>query len=156
MKRSAALTLAHKNKKRSAKWAFDKFGTGLTVINKKNGKKVSLLMPKVGGKIKFSAGNLNYMLVIPKGNSLPITLTAVCSASELNCAVPNCTLKAFAWHHIRHRKRIKGNHIQRSIYAYTAKQIPLCKNHHSLVHSGKYDGPSLRKLLGYTPSDFDK
>jgi hypothetical protein len=24
-----------------------------------------------------------------------------------------------------------------------------------MVHSGKYDGPSLRKLLGYTPSDFN-
>lgn len=155
MRRSAALTLAHKNKKRSAKWAFDKFGTDLTIINKKSDKKVSFLMPKIDGKkIKFGAGNLNYMLVIPKGSPLPITLTAVCSASELDCAVPNCTLKASEWHHIRHRKRIKGNHVQRSIYAYTAKQIPLCKNHHLLVHAGKYDGPSLRKLPGYTPSDF--
>jgi hypothetical protein len=87
---------------------------------------------------------------------LPITLTAVCSASELDCAIPNCTLKASEWHHIKHRKRIKGNQRQKSLYAYTAKQIPLCKSHHLLVHSGKYDGPSLRKLPGYTPSDFDR
>jgi len=57
---------------------------------------------------------------------------------------------------VKHRKRIKGSHSQRAIYAYTAKQIPLCKNHHLLVHAGKYDGPSLRKLPGYTPSDFDR
>jgi len=156
LKRSAALTLAHKNKKRSAKWAFDKYGSDLTVPNKKGDKKVTFLLPKSGDEIKFGAGNLNYMMAIPKGTSLPITLAAVCSASELDCAVPNCTLKASEWHHIRHRKRIKGNHVERSIYAYTAKQIPLCKNHHSIVHAGKYDGPSLRKLQGYTPNDFDE
>lgn len=156
MKRSAALTLAHKNNKRSAKWAFDKFGKDLTVTNKKGDKKVFFEIPTSGERIKFVNGNLNYMLVVPKGSPLPITLTAVCSASELYCAIPNCTIKASEWHHIKHRKRIKGSHSQRAIYAYTAKQIPLCKNHHLLVHAGKYDGPSLRKLPGYTPSDFDR
>jgi hypothetical protein len=100
-------------------------------------------------------GDLNYMMVVPQGVPLPVTLNAVCSASELDCAIPNCTLKASEWHHIKHRKRIKGTRNQKSLYAYNAKQIPLCKNHHILVHSGKYDGPSLRKLPGYTPSDFD-
>ena len=155
LKRSAALTIAHKNKKRSAKWAFEKYGKDLTVTNRKGDKTISFDTPTAGDKIKFANGDLNYMLVIPKGAPLPITLTAVCSASELNCAVPNCTIKASEWHHIKHRKKIKGNQKQRAIYAYTAKQIPLCKNHHNLVHSGKYDGPSLRKLPGYTPSDFD-
>ena len=155
LKRSAALTLAHKNKKRSAKWAFEKFGNNLTVTNRKGDKTVSFEIPSAGGNIKFANGNLDYMLVVPKGVPLPITLTAVCSASELDCAVPNCTLKASEWHHVKHRKRIKGNQKQRAIYADTPKQIPLCKNHHNLVHAGKYDGLSLRKLPGYIPSDFD-
>jgi len=51
-------------------------------------------MPKSGDKIKFNDGQLNYMLVNPKGVPLPITLTAICSASELDCVIPNCTLKA--------------------------------------------------------------
>jgi hypothetical protein len=50
-------------------------------------------MPK-SGSVKFANGKLNYMLVIPKGSPIPATLTAVCSASELDCAVPNCTSKA--------------------------------------------------------------
>jgi hypothetical protein len=154
MKRSAALTLAHKFKKRSAKWAFSKFGSELVVVNPKNGKEIKLLMPTVG-EHKFKDGQLNYMLVTPKGVPLPITLNAVCSAEELDCAIPNCMQKAKEWHHVKHRKRLKGNSLQRAIHAYTAKQIPLCLNHHNLVHSGKYDGPSLRKLPGYTPSDFD-
>jgi hypothetical protein len=37
----------------------------------------------------------------------------------------------------------------------TAKQIPVCAQHHHLIHSGKYDGPSLRKMKGYTLSNFD-
>jgi hypothetical protein len=154
LKRSAALTIAHKNKKRIAKWAFEKYGKNLTITNRKGDKTVSFETPTAGDEIKFANGDMSYMLVIPKEVSLPITLTAVVSASELDCAIPNCTLKASEWHHIKHRKRIKGNQKQRAIYAYTAKQIPLCKNHHNLVHSGKYDGPSLRKLRGYTPSDF--
>lgn len=154
MRRSAALTLAHKFKKRSAKWAFSKFGSELTVVNPKNGTKTKLLMPTVG-EHKFRNGELNYMLVVPKGVSLPISLNAICSAEELHCAIPNCTQKAKEWHHVRHRKRIKGNSTQRSVNAYLAKQIPLCIDHHHLVHSGKYDGPSIRKLPGYTPSDFD-
>jgi hypothetical protein len=36
-----------------------------------------------------------------------------------------------------------------------SKQIPLCKNHHKAVHNGTYGGPSLRKLPGFTPGDFD-
>jgi hypothetical protein len=145
MKRSAALTLAHKHKKRSAKWSFSKFGNELTVTNPISKKKIKLLMPTSGSgdQIKFKGGQLNYMLAVPKGVSLPITLTTICSASELDCAIPNCTLKACHWHHIKHRKRIKGSSVQRNIYAYTAKQIPLCVNHYNLVHSGKYDGPSL-------------
>ena len=154
MKRSAALTLAHKFKKKSAKWAFSKFSSELVVVNPKNGKKIKLLVPTVG-EHKFRDGQLNYMLAIPKGVSLPTTLNAICSAEQLDCAIPNCTLKAKEWHHVKHRKRIKGNSLQRSINAYVAKQIPLCLNHHNLIHSGKYDGPSIRKLRGYTPSDFD-
>jgi hypothetical protein len=82
-------------------------------------------------------------------------LTAIVSAKELSCSITNCGRMAEEWHHIRHRKKIKGDDKQRKISAYTAKQIPLCLFHHNQVHSGKYDGPSLRKLKGYVPADFD-
>lgn len=155
MNRSAALTIAHRHKKRSAKWAYDKFGKELMVKHPKNDKKIISLLRPGSSPVKFSAQNLCSITPILQGPPLPITLTAVCSASELDCSVPNCTLKASAWHHIRHRKRIKGPANHKKVNAYFAKQIPLCKSHHNLVHSGKYDGPSLRKMPGYTPSDFD-
>ncbi len=112
-------------------------------------------MPTDYDKIKFATGDLNYMLVIPRSVFLPIALTVLYSASELDCRVPNCTLKASKWHHIKHRKKIKGNQKQRALYTYTAKQILLCKNHHNLVYSGKYNRPSRQKLPGYPPSHFD-
>ena len=52
------------------------------------------------------------------------------------------------------KKKIKGTERKKIITAYTAKQIPVCKAHHTLIHNGKYDGPSLKKLRGYTPNDF--
>jgi hypothetical protein len=78
----------------------------------------------------------------------------VCSASELDCCIPNCPNKASDWHHIKHRKKYKGSNYTNKLLSYTAKQIPVCKIHHQLIHSGKYDGPSLRKMKGFVPQDF--
>jgi Gpi18-like mannosyltransferase len=92
MKRSAALTLAHMHKKYNAKWAFDKYGHELRVFSK-TGKAVSLLIPTVG-KHTFKDGDLQYALAIPSGVPIPTNLTVICTAKELNCVIPNCTLKA--------------------------------------------------------------
>lgn len=155
MKRSAALTIAHRHKKRSVKWTKQRYGKEIKVINPKTKKEHVLFMPKVG-EHRFRSGEIRSMLAQVTGNYLPITLNAIVSVKELDCCIPGCTLKAQAWHHIRHRKKIKGNDLQRKITAYTAKQVPLCHDHHVQVHSGKYDGPSIRKMPGYTPSEFDK
>jgi hypothetical protein len=89
-----------------------------------------------------------------QGTTIPSTLHAVCHASELECCIPGCLNKASNWHHIKHRKNYKGSDSTRKLLSYTAKQIPVCKAHHFSIHSGKYDGPSLRKLKGFVPEDF--
>nr|QFP99063.1 cytochrome c oxidase subunit 1 [Rhizaria sp.] len=154
---SAALTIAHRHKKRSASWAFKKYGKNLAIPEDTEGNKISvkLLRPLSDGKIIFRKGDLKKMMIKIEGVPIPTTLTAVASANELECAVTNCTLMASEWHHIKHRKKYKGTGKQRSVSTYFAKQIPLCSVHHNMVHKGKYDGPSLRKLPGYTPSDFN-
>jgi group II intron reverse transcriptase/maturase len=160
LKKSACLTIAHRNSKRNATWTYNKYGKDLVIkTSTKDGKEqtVKLLMPKAG-KVKWHVspkGQLNNVLVVPIGVPIPQTLSIICSAKDLPCAIPNCPNSASEWHHIKHRKRIKGKELQKKISAYTAKQIAVCKRHHQLIHSGKYDGPSLRKLKGYTPSDFD-
>lgn len=153
MRRSAALTLAHMHRKRNANWAFDKYGPELKVFSK-TGKVVSLFIPAVG-KHTFKDGDLQYALAIPSGVPIPTNLPIICSAKELSCVIPNCTLKASQWYYVKHRKRIKCGLVQRKISAYCAKQIPICSNHYLLIHSGKYDGPSIKKLPGYTPNDFN-
>lgn len=154
---SAALTISHRHKKRLACWAFNKYGKNLAIPDDKDSEKVNveLLRPKSDGKISFKQGDLKKMVAKIEGIPIPTTLTAIASASELDCAIPNCTLKASEWHHVKHRKKYKGTGKTRSINTYFAKQIPLCLAHHNKVHNGKYDGPSLRKLRGYVPSDFN-
>ena len=160
LKKSVCLTIAHRNSKRNATWTYNKYGKDLVInTTTKDGKEktVKLLTPKAE-KVKWHVspkGQLNNVLVVPIGVPIPQTLIVVCSAKDLPCAIPNCPNSASKWYHIKHRKRIKGKELQKKISAYTAKQIAVCKRHHQLIHSGKYDGPSLRKLKGYTPSNFD-
>lgn len=154
LKRSAALTLAHKFNKRNVSWAFHKFGKNLTVINPTNGKgiyfyKLRACVPT------FESGELSHLLSIWHSTSIPAMLDTVRSAEELDCAIPNCTLRAGRWYYIKHRKRLKGLKYKKVISSYFAKQIPLCVPHYKLVHVGLYDGPSLRGLPGYIPRNFD-
>lgn len=160
LKKSASLTIAHRNSKKNANWTFKKYGKDIVIkTTAKDGKEkvVTLCVPKAQ-KIKWhdsTKGQLENVLVVPIGVPIPQTLNFVCSAKDLPCAIPNCPNRASEWHHIKHRKRIKGAELQKKITAYTAKQVAVCMKHHQLIHNGKYDGPSLRKLKGYTLSDFD-
>lgn len=98
--------------------------------------------------------DLSSLFPVIQGNPIPKTLAFVCSSSDLPCDIPNCPNMTADWYHVTHRRKIKGTERQKIITSYTAKQIPVCKAHRILIHNGKYDGPSLRKLVGFTLSDF--
>ena len=154
-RRSALLTIAHRHKQKTAKWAENKFTKNIIIEHpKKKGKTILFEIPKSMPQ-RWNSQFINRMLVKPEGVPLPVTLTAITSASELHCAIPNCPNQAEEWHHIKHRKKYKGSAMDRTINSYTNKQLPVCKKHHNQITFGKYDGPSLRKLNGYTPSNFD-
>ena len=161
LKRSCALTLAHKHKKKFAKWAFDKYGKNLGIEVKGSKEPVVFYLPKVSedvygpkSKTKSKEVSMSDLTMKIQGTTIPSTLHAVCHASELDCSIPGCPNKASDWHHIKHRKKYKGPDSKRKLLSYTAKQIPVCKAHHLSIHSGKYDGPSLRKLKGFIPENF--
>ncbi len=164
LKRSLALTLAHRHKMTTAKSAFTRWGANLHVSSvNRSGREISAqwVQPQIeGGKWKAgkaSQGHLNSIVEWqPMGPIMPKTLSAIVSASEMKCSVPNCPNTAEQWHHIRHRKRIKWTGKTRAILELNAKQIPICKPHHLMIHAGKYDGPSLRKLPGYTVDTVEK
>lgn len=127
----------------------------LTVTCLDSGKTSTLLRPLSNRKISFRKGDIAKMMVKVEGVPILTTLTAVASAQELDCAIPNCIFKAEEWHHIKHIKKFKGPTRAKAISAYFAKQIALCKTHYDLVHYGKYNGPSLRKLPEYTFTNFN-
>lgn len=158
MLKSCALTLAHRNKKTSSWWAFNKYGRNLCIKDDKGNTIVAFGTMKSSQPTWFSGsrGNIGNMLVNIGGVSIPRTLSAVVSASELKCAVVDCNKNAQEWHHITHQRKLKGAANRRKILAYTAKQLPMCLTHHKLIHSGKYDGPSLKSLKGYYHSDFNE
>jgi hypothetical protein len=153
------LTIAHRNSKRYASWALKKYGKQMVVrIPCKNDKEIAVrLFMLKAAKVKWhisSKGQLNNLLAASKGVSM-FDLSVICSTRDCFCVIPNCPNIARELYSIKHRKRIKSNETQKKIHAYTAKQISVCKKHYLLIHSGKYDGPSLRKLRGYTLMDFE-
>ena len=158
LKRSLALTLAHRHQERTAKSAFTRWGRDLTVSQRKaKGETVThrWIVPQMKGNTwkpgSSVQGEIHCSILgqLTKGPNMPTSLAGI-SAGELKCAIPNCPNWAGAWHHIRHRKRLKLEGRRKAIQELTAKQIPVCKAHHIQIHAGKYDGPSLRKLPGYS------
>ena len=151
LKRSLALTLAHRHKLKSARKALNKWGNNLQVADEVYWSRPLLK----GGKWlspKAKQGQLKEMMTWqPAGNYFPKTLSSILVAQELKCSIPNCPNMAQQWHHIKHRKKSKMLHKRDQLrVALTSKQIPVCKQHHYQIHQGKYDGPSIRKLPGYT------
>lgn len=157
LRKSAALTISHRYKKRSAKWALNKFGSELHVTNCNGDMWTKLKIPTPSKKIEFkNDADLNYILVITKDVYL-LNESNLLSLSnkKLDCAIPDCTIKANKWYYVKSRKKVKNNNKRRIDRSNTAKQIPLCPNHYNLVNYGNYSGSSIRKLPGYIPSNFN-
>jgi group II intron reverse transcriptase/maturase len=162
MRRSLALTLAHRHKKRSAKAGFQKWGRDLIVkyeVKKKEkveNREVKFEIPDIKyGKFKRPGaiqGEFSWLMssTTPLGATFPKSLSGIVSAKELPCAIPHCPNMAEKWHHITPRKRLKRKNRKQALnVAYSSRQIPVCFAHHKLITYGKYDGPSLRKLTSY-------
>lgn len=166
-KRSCALTLSSHHKKQGYKWATKKYGNDLTVeYALKSGiiKTTDLKIPTLsgGGRFKTKTVNSTFPSSIlhamdVAGRYLPKTLSTITPGSSLPCSIPNCLNKAEHWHHIKHRRKAnKHNATSLTNLALFAKQIPICKAHHTAIHNGTYNGPSLRSLKGYAFEDVEK
>jgi group II intron reverse transcriptase/maturase len=168
LKRSAALTLAHRHKLKSAKKAFQRWGKDLSVpIKSKPGQVVSFEMPTVKyGLKKPSAkeGNLYWLRNVTSSSGHALvhrtnskTLNAIVSVTELACCIPSCPNMANEWYHVNSQKRSKAKSFKQQYdVANRSRQIPVCSAHHAQITSGKYDGPSLRKIPGYDAENIDK
>jgi group II intron reverse transcriptase/maturase len=162
MKRSLALTLAHRHKMRTAKAGFQKWGKDLCVkyeleVNGKvETRQIKFEIPNIKyGRFKRPGalqGELSWLMssTTPVGAIFSKTLSAIVSAKELPCCIPHCPNAAEEWHHIISRKRLKPKNRKQALHiVYGSRQIPVCSVHHKLITYGKYDGPALRKLPSY-------
>lgn len=156
LRRSAALTLAHQQKMRCARYAFQRWGKDLTISTAYCSKSseertISFKMPSLANTgTRWSAGDVNEVTRKRDiGFAYPKTMVLVSKAQDLQCAIPDCGSQAGQWHHIKHRRKIKGEGWGHARVVATARQIPVCKHHHRLIHAGKYDGISLKKLKSY-------
>lgn len=160
LRRSAALTLAHQQKKQSARYAFQRWGKDLTIStatrpDSSEERSISFKTPSLANTVvptQWSAGDINSVTrkrII--GFAYPKTMVLVSRAQDLQCAIPDCGSQAEQWHHIKHRRKVKGEGwvASHARVVATARQIPVCKHHHRLIHAGKYDGISLKKLKAY-------
>lgn len=155
LRRSAALTIAHYHKKGSAKAMFARYGRKLrvTIQNDKHERTVEYLAPNLSMRppsSRWSTGQVNDVSrQTITAFSLPKTMAMVKSAKDLICAIPNCGEIAADWHPIKHQRKVGGSGVKRTALLSIARQIAVCKKHHILIHTGRYDGPNLRKLPAY-------
>lgn len=161
MRRSLALTLVHRHKKRTAKAGFQKWGRDLKIryeVQKKGKteeRHVCFEIPKITyGKFKRPGalqGEMSWLMIstTPKGAVFPKTLSGIVSASELPCAIPHCPNMANEWHHITPRKRAKRKDRRAIDIAYQTRQLPVCTAHHNLITNGNFfKGRALDKQWG--------
>lgn len=50
-------------------------------------------------------------------------------------------------HHIRHVRKAKSDTFNQMMGVINRKQIPVCQNCHSQIHSGQYDGTALSDFV---------
>lgn len=71
--------------------------------------------------------------------------------TKLTCAIPNCPNIAKIWYNAKQKERKKKLFFLRKRKGSVVfKQIIICVKHQTLINKGKYNGPSLKKIRGYT------
>jgi Type II intron maturase len=144
---SACFTLARKLNI-SPRKVFQKYGNPITItfVRKRRDdtifeRKISLLKPKTlsknrtmkpGSSLSYDPFKVKYFTV--RSNHLWDRECLLCGSYE-----------GVKMHHVRHIHKGKLSGFTKLMSNINRKQIPVCFNCHRLIHSGRYDGKSLRK-----------
>ena len=154
---SCALTLARKYKLKSLAKTFKRFGRDLKFVNEK-GKEYKIFRPDnlrmLSENERFRVNentNIDQLLSQSWSNSLTL------NQFDEPCAICG-TLDNIEIHHIRSVKdvRVKTRTYTQWVGAFRRKSIPLCKEHHHLLHAGKLTRDDINKLSKYKGKISDK
>ena len=146
----AAMTISHKTKSKVSK-VFNKYGLNLSVKNE-YGKEIAKFGTLSNSQFKrniknyvssnLSVINVEQLLLI----NLRIAKKQIIRQPCIICGEPNAVM-----HHIKHVRKIlqkkkpdSYNYYLEVMRLTNRKTIPVCFYHHNLIHSGKYDGVSLK------------
>ena len=147
---SCALTLARKFKLKTLAKTFKKFRRDLRFINKK-GKEYKLFRPDnlrmLPEKERFRVNeNTNIDQILNQTWSNSLTL----SQFDEPCVICG-TINNIEIHHLKSVKnvRVKTRTYAQWVGGFNRKSIPLCKEHHILLHAGKLTSDDVKKLSTY-------
>jgi hypothetical protein len=147
---SCALTLARKYKLKTLAQTFKKFGRDLEFVNE-SGKKYKIFRPDnlrmlpMNKRFRVNeTSNIDQLLSQTWSNSLTL------SQFDEPCAICG-TLDNIEMHHVKsvNSVRVKTRTYAQWIGAFHRKSIPLCKEHHRLLHAGKLSQEDATKLSKY-------
>lgn len=147
---SCALTLAKKYKLRTLAKTFKKFGRNLKFVNN-NGKEYTIFRPDnlrmLPENERFRVNentNIDQLLSQTWANSLTRT------QFDEPCVICG-TLENIEIHHMRSVKevRVKTRTYDQWVGSFNRKSIPLCKEHHNMLHAGKLTKVEVKKLSKY-------
>jgi retron-type reverse transcriptase len=147
---SCALTLARKFKLKSLAKTFKKLGRDLEFVNKL-GKKYKIFRPD---NLRMLPMNERFRVKetrdIDKMLSQTWSSSLTLSQFDEPCVICG-TLDNIEMHHIKSVKsvRVKTRTYAQWIGAFQRKSIPLCKEHHILLHAGKLSHEETTKLTKY-------
>ena len=148
---STAMTIAHKTKSKVPK-VFKKYGKNLSITDKNN--KVIASFGSLSNKeFKNSIGNSSFMKV-PDVDNLLIENIKIAKQHFIKWPCVICGDPKAEMHHVKHVRKVLQKKKPGSYNAYleamrlvNRKTLPVCKRHHQMIHSGEYDGKSLRSLF---------
>jgi hypothetical protein len=147
-----AMTIAHKTKSKVPK-VFAKFGNNLEVTDEK-GKIITSFgsLSNAAIKRKFQSDFLNNE-VRPSVENLLFKHLKLAKIHFIHWPCVICG-KPAEMHHIKHVRKVLKKKNPKAFNAYleamrlvNRKTLPVCREHHLEIHSGKYDGTSLKKLF---------
>jgi hypothetical protein len=143
---SLAKTIAMKMRLKSMRKVFCKYGKTIKISHPKNkGIFLDFSCPSLARTPKrFLTSNPETAL-----NTKPITKWALRTINSLNAACASCgSRNRIHMHHLRDIKtmNLNLNVFEQQMASINRKQVPLCVQCHNKVHSGQYDGMSLKYL----------
>jgi len=149
----AAMTIAHKTKSKVPK-ILNKYGPNLCVTDEK-GKEIAKFGLLSNSQFKRNIkGYMSSNLCVVDVEQLLLANLRVARKRIVRqpciiCGEPNAEM-----HHVKHVRKILQKKKPNSYNYYlevmrltNRKTIPVCSHHHYLIHSGKYDGVSLKTVF---------